>query len=165
MYLTLDPAFGQVSWYGKGPQESYMDRQNGSKIATYTGPVEEQFHRYSRPQETGNKTAVRWISVSNPKVTLTASSPKLLYSSIWPFMMEELDHRSEDGQRSASGLVPVTKRHGADIKIGETYQWNLDGKQMGVGGDNSWGRMVHEEYRIDANLPYRYSFLIVPESR
>jgi len=165
MYLTLNRDFNQVSWYGKGPQESYLDRQTGSKLALYSGLVEEQFHRYSRPQETGNKMGVRWISVKNEKSSLTASKSNHLSSSIWPFMMEQLDHKAEDGQESASGLVPVTKRHGADILLGDTYQWNLDATQMGVGGDNSWGRMVHEKYRIDANVPHRYSFSIKPEAR
>lgn len=165
LYLTIDPSFKKVSWYGKGPHETYLDRQSGGKLALYSGLTEEQFHRYSRPQETGNKMSVRWISLKNDKVELTASKSNYLSTSIWPFMMEQLDHRAEDGQESASGLVPVTKKHGADIELGETYQWNLDAIQMGVGGDNSWGRMVHKKYRIDANKPLRYRFSIVPKSR
>jgi len=68
----------------------------------------------------------------------------------------------KDGGKSASGLVPVSTRHGADIRIGGTVQWNIDHLQMGVGGDNSWGRLVHKEYTITPG-EYRYSFKIVPE--
>jgi beta-galactosidase len=75
--------------------------------------------------------------------------------------MKEIDFNSEDAGISASGLVPVTKRHGADIKIGNTIQWNIDYLQMGVGGDNSWGAMVHDEYTIPPKL-YKYSFSIQP---
>ena len=163
MYLTLPKDFVNVEWYGKGPDESYWDRKTGQKIARYSGNIEDQFHRYSRPQETGNKTDVRWIKVSNGKILLKAQSEnRLLNSSVWPFSMHELDFNTEtDGAASASGLVPVTKKHGADIKLGNTIQWNIDFQQMGVGGDNSWGAPVHEEYTIQPKR-YVYSFSIQP---
>lgn len=75
---------------------------------------------------------------------------------------QKLILKSSDASASASGLVPVTTKHGADIKIGETVQWNIDYLQMGVGGDTSWGRHVHPEYTIPANKGYKYSFIILP---
>lgn len=163
MYLTLPKDFTTMEWYGKGPEESYWDRKTGLKTGLYWGKVEEQFHRYSRPQETGNKTDVRWITISNEKITLKAqSNNQFINSSTWPFAMTELDFNSEkDGAASASGLVPVTKKHGADIKIGNTVQWNIDYQQMGVGGDNSWRAHVHDEYTIQPQR-YAYSFSIQP---
>ena len=163
MYLTLPKDFINVEWYGKGPEESYWDRKTGLKTGLYAGKVEEQFHRYSRPQETGNKTDVRWVALSNAKISLKAQSDnRLLSTSVWPFAMEELDFNSAtDGAASASGLVPVTKKHGADIKIGNTVQWNIDYQQMGVGGDNSWRAPVHDEYMIKPQR-YQYSFSIQP---
>lgn len=163
MYLTLPKDFENVEWYGKGPEESYWDRKTGIKTGIYQGKVEKQFHRYSRPQETGNKTDVRWITLSNGKISLKAQSDNhLLNSSTWPFSMKELDFNTEkDGAASASGLVPVTKKHGADIKIGNTVQWNIDYQQMGVGGDNSWRAHVHDEYTIEPKL-FTYSFTIQP---
>ncbi len=62
--------------------------------------------------------------------------------------MRELDFNSEEGGKSASGLVPVTSKHGAQIQTGKIVQWNIDHLQMGVGGDTSWGRLVHDEYVI-----------------
>lgn len=162
MYLTIPKSFTEVSWYGKGPKETYWDRKTGQKIGMYSGTIVDQFERYSRPQETGNKTDVRWMKVSSEKINLTVSSNQFLNTSVWPFSMTELDFTSDDGAASASGLVPVTKKHGADIKIGETVQWNIDYKQMGVGGDTSWGRLVHPEYTIPANTSYSYSFTIQP---
>ena len=162
MYITLSNDFKEVSWYGKGPEESYWDRQTGQKIGLYSGTIEAQFERYSRPQESGNKTNVRWMEVSSNALSLKASSESILNVSVWPFTMKEIDFNSEDAGESASGLVPVTKKHGADIKIGETVQWNIDFLQMGVGGDTSWGRLVHPEYTIPANKTYKYSFKIVP---
>jgi len=163
MYLTLNDSFKTMTWYGRGPNESYWDRKTGQKTGLYSGKIEEQFHRYSRPQETGNKTDVRWVEVSGEYLTLRASSNQLLNSSAWPFTMEVLDFNNKEGGESASGLVPVTKKHGADIKIGQTIQWNIDYLQMGVGGDTSWGRLVHPEYTIPADKSYEYTFMIEPK--
>jgi beta-galactosidase len=162
MYLTLPQSFTEVSWYGKGPEESYWDRKTGQKTGVYSGKVNDQFHAYSRPQETGNKTDIRWMQVSSPNMDLKMTSTQLLNASIWPFSMTELDFSSDDGAQSASGLVPVTKKHGADIQLGKTIQWNIDLLQMGVGGDTSWGRLVHDEYTISADQSYSYSFTITP---
>lgn len=165
MYLTLPQSFAKTSWYGKGPQESYWDRKTGAKTGRYANDVSNGFEYYSRPQETGNKTDVRWIQVSSNKLSLKASGNNtLLNSSIWPFDMPEIDFDAEhDASESASGLVPVTKKHGADIQIGKTIQWNIDYLQMGVGGDTSWGRLVHPEYTIPASKSYNYSFTIEPK--
>ncbi len=164
MFLTLPNTFTDVEWYGKGPEESYWDRKTGQKIGVYSGEIIDQFHRYSRPQETGNKTDVRWMEVSSKDLKLLVNSNELLNASVLPFSMQEIDFNSKDAGESASGLVPVTKKHGADIKIGEIVQWNIDYIQMGLGGDTSWGRLVHEEYTIPSKN-YSYSFTIQPTKK
>lgn len=163
MYFTLSNDFKEVSWYGKGPEESYWDRKTGQKTGVYSGKIVDQFKRYSRPQETGNKSEVRWMALTSKNLSLKVSSSYLLNASTWPFAMTELDFTSDEAGESASGLVPVTKKHGADIKLGNTIQWNIDYLQMGVGGDTSWGRLVHSEYTIPANKTYQYSFTIEPK--
>jgi len=164
--LTLPNSFIHMSWYGRGPFETYWDRKSAGKIGIYDGLIEDQFHRYSRPQETGNKTDVRWMKLTSEQISLTVSSTdnQLINCSAWPFPTSELDFAAgKDGGQSASGLVPVTSKHGAFIKTGKIVQWNIDHLQMGVGGDTSWGRLVHEEYCI-APKQYRYSFVIIPEN-
>ena len=126
MYMFLKNSFETVSWYGNGPEESYWDRKTGQKLGLFSDEINEQFHRYSRPQETGNKTDVRWVKLSSSNLTLSVTSPISLNTSVWPFNMQELDFNSEEALESASGLVPVTKKHGADINIGTTVQWNID---------------------------------------
>ena len=163
MYLTLPNSFTEASWYGNGPEESYWDRKSGQKVGLYSGEIKDQFHVYSRPQETGNKSDVRWMEIRSEHLKLKMTSNQLLNASVWPFTMSELDFHSDEGGESASGLVPVTKKHGADIKIGETVQWNIDLMQMGLGGDTSWGRLVHPEYTISGNEAYTYSFRISPK--
>jgi len=163
MYLTLPSSFTEMKWYGKGPHDSYWDRKFGARIGVYTTDLVNDFHRYSRPQETGNKTDVRWAQLSGSTISVKVQSNfgQLLNTSAWPCSMKELDFFSYEASASASGLVPVTKKHGADIKTGEVVQWNIDLLQMGVGGDTSWGRFVHEEYTISPQ-PYTYSFTILP---
>lgn len=163
MYMTLPKSFTEVGWYGNGPDESYWDRKTGQKIGLYSGNIVEQFHVYSRPQETGNKSDIRWMEVMKDNLKLRMTSNQLLNASVWPFAMAEIDFHSDEGGESASGLVPVTKKHGADMKIGETVQWNIDLMQMGLGGDTSWGRLVHPEYTISGNEYHTYSFTISPK--
>ncbi len=165
MFLTLPDRFTETSWYGRGPHETYWDRKFSGKIGIYSGAIKDQFHRYPRPQETGNHTDLRWMQISSGSLHLRAHTGdnQLLNGSVWPFSTSELDYvEGKDGGQSASGLVPLSARHGADIRTGPTVQWNLDHLLMGVGGDNSWGRMVHREYTIPVK-EYRYSFRIVPE--
>jgi len=164
MFLSLPKDFTETSWYGRGPHETYWDRKSSGRIGIYNGAIDEQFHRYSRPQETGNKTDLRWMSVSSGNIDLKVypNDNHLLNGSVWPFNTSELDYvEGKDGGQSASGLVPVSTRHGAEIKSGPTIQWNIDHLQMGVGGDTSWGRLVHKEYTIPPGK-YNYSFVLVP---
>jgi len=167
MYFILPNNFTQTVWYGRGPHFTYWDRLTSGKIGIYQGAVADQFHRYSRPQETGNKTDIRWMQLSSDEISITAypADSFLLNGSVWPFTGSELEYEAgKDGGESASGLVPLSSRHGAEIKAGPRIQWNIDHLQMGVGGDNSWGRPVHKEYTIPAG-EYRYSFTMVPSLR
>jgi beta-galactosidase len=141
--FEMDGSFEQISWYGKGPHESYWDRQTGAKIGSYSGKVEEQFIPYLRPQECGNKTEVRFAKVTNLEdvgFLITAPTPfewsALPYA---PFELEEYDHVYK---------LPVS---------GKTVV-RVNYKQMGVGGDDSWGARTHPEFTLPANRPYVFRF-------
>lgn len=162
--LLLPKSFTHTDWYGRGPHESYWDRKSSANIGIYKGLIKDQFHRYSRPQETGNKTDIRWMRISQENLGLVVMpvDGQYLNGSVWPFESDELDFiLGKDGGASASGLVPITSKHGAQIKSGNYIQWNIDHLQMGVGGDTSWGRLVHDEYCIPA-VEYYYSFILKP---
>jgi len=166
MKMLLPGEYTGMSWYGRGPHETYWDRKSSGRIGIWEGEISDQYHRYPRPQETGNKTDLRWLEISSNDIYLYTESmdQHLLNGSAWPFTTDELDFvPGKDGGESASGLVPVTSRHGADIREGKLVQVNIDHKQMGVGGDTSWGRQVHDEYTIPAEQ-YRYSFIIRAET-
>jgi beta-galactosidase len=135
MQLAIPGEFNMMTWYGRGPHESYWDRKSGASVGIYSGPVEDQIHEYVRPQETGNKTDVRWVALTNKdSVGLLAVGMPLLSVSAWPYTMQDLENA----------------RHIHELPRRDTITVNLDYKQMGVGGDNSWGARTHPEYTLPA---------------
>ncbi|MBL0739892.1 glycoside hydrolase family 2 TIM barrel-domain containing protein [Chryseolinea lacunae] len=160
MQLTLPQEFQYMSWYGRGPYESYADRKSGAAVGVYKGMLWDQVYRYPRPQETGNKTDVRWMTLASADgIGLKLETDdQLLSSSAWPFSQDELDFKEGKG-KSASGLVPNVSKHSYDVVQRDFVTWNIDLKQMGVGGDNSWGAPVHDAYKIKP-VEYRYSFVL-----
>jgi beta-galactosidase len=146
LQAELPGEFDTMTWYGRGPHESYWDRKTGAAIGRYSGPVEEQYHRYVRPQETGNKTDVRWMALTNKDgVGLRAEGMPLMEGSAWPFTQDDLEAATHDY------LLPRR----------DTVTVNFDFKQMGVGGDNSWEARVHEEYTLPA-VAYGWELLLRP---
>ena len=108
--------------------------------------MEEQIHEYVRPQENGNKTDVRWVALTNDDgVGLLAVGMPLLSVSAWPYTMGDLEGAE----------------HPHELPRRETITLNLDYKQMGVGGDNSWGARTHPEYTLPPK-PYGYRFRLRP---
>ncbi len=151
-----------MHYFGRGPEETYADRKTGNALGWHHLPVEQAFHRYSRPQETGQKTDVRYAAVAdNTGRGLLVTAATQLQTSFWPFALDDIDFRAGDSQDSASGLVPVTQNHGGEIPLRDFVTWNIDAKQMGVGGDTSWGRPVHKPYRIEPKS-MRFSFSLLP---
>ena len=163
MQLTLSGQFQQLSWFGRGPHESYADRKTSAQISLYKSLVKDQVHHYSRPQENANKTDVRWMALKdNTGLGLLVVGDHVLSASAWPYKQSDIDFiAGKDGEVSASGLVPVTSKHGAEVPIRNLVTVNIDHKQMGVGGDTSWGRLVHAQYTIPAKS-YQYGFTLVP---
>lgn len=146
MQLQIPGEFHTVNWYGRGPQENYWDRNTGAAVGRYAEQVANFAFPYVKPGETGNRTDVRWVTFTNAAgVGLKATGMPLLSISAWPFRMEEFERH----------------RHPSEFVLSEDVTVNLDYRQMGVGGDNSWGALQHPEYRLPAQ-PYRYSFRIAP---
>jgi beta-galactosidase len=167
MNMTLPGDFIRLNWYGRGPWESYWDRKTGAPVGAYGGSVGEQVHPYVRPQETGNKTDVRWLALSNGNgVGLMAVGVPLLSASARPFLNQDLDFETKSGVEGEN-LGPrelIVMRHSNDVKPRDLVTLNLDYKQRGVGGDNSWGAMPHEQYRLQTQS-LSYSFYLVPFSK
>jgi len=144
MQMGVPAEFNRVEWFGRGPYENYIDRKEGAAVGVYRSTVDEMFHHYIEPQETGNRCDVRWLKITdNEGFGLEVRGLPLLSMSAWPYTMEEI----EDSM------------HTYELDRADHLVVNLDYRQMGVGGDNSWGARPHEKYRLPAR-PYSYSFVL-----
>ena len=159
--MQVKREFDNMSWYGKGPFESYWDRKTGAKIGIYSGKVSEQYWPYIRPQENGNKSDVRWVSLTDKlgKGMKITGLPMVDISAHHQIMedfesMERTDGRHRDGDT-------VKNRHTLDVPFRDLTTLNVDYRQMGVGGDNSWGAFTHEEYLLKASS-YTLHFYVEP---
>jgi beta-galactosidase len=150
MRMQLPRQYDNLSFYGRGPWENYRDRNTSSFVGLYKDDVKNQFAwNYIRPQESGYKTDVRWL-------TLTDSMGKgLQITGVQPICFSATNNSSED-------LDPgLTKKqqHLTDIKPGKEVYLNVDLNQRGVGGDNSWGALPHDPYRM-LDKKYSYSYVM-----
>ncbi|WP_462318513.1 beta-galactosidase, LacZ type [Marinilabilia sp.] len=160
MTLLMPREFDQMKWYGRGPQESYQDRKSAAFVDVYSGSVAEQYWPYLRPQENGNKTDVRWLSISNNQgVGLLFTGHQLLEVSAHHNILQ--DFESPMDEKGHKIEHPDAHRHTTDVKPRELTSVDIDLMQMGVGGDNSWGAWTHEKYRL-TKQEYVYSFSIEP---
>ena len=100
MKFSVPGSFNNVSWFGRGPHESYWDRKSSAAINYYSGPIWEQSFQYVRPQETGNKTDVYWMAISNDKNGLIAIGLPQFDGSVHHYPYSDLDY------------YPGTRRHG-----------------------------------------------------
>ena len=145
MLLTLDQSFNHLTWYGKGPHENYWDREKSAKVGIYRGRVKEQYTPYLKPQECGNKTGVRWATLTNDSgVGLKVIGEPTVELNALPYTPFELEEHDYFYQLPESNQVVLRVNY----------------KQMGVGGDDSWGQKTHPEFTLYANRTYHYSFTI-----
>ncbi|MGB0931272.1 MAG: glycoside hydrolase family 2 TIM barrel-domain containing protein, partial [Chitinophagales bacterium] len=155
MTLQMPKTFDKLKWYGRGAHESYWDRKTSALVGLYEGKVSEQVHPYMRPQETGNKSDVRWATLTDEqgrglKVSFVEGD-ELLNVSANHFAMEDLD-----------GGETKSQTHSGELEERDWTTFNIDLQQMGVGGNNSWGALPLEKYQLPAR-GYGYSFLLEVE--
>lgn len=152
MRVILNPEFDQVTWFGRGPFDNYADRNYAAHIDLYHMRADSLFHPYPRAQESGYRTGVRWMTLANQQgLGLSATGAPEISTGVLHFDMRHLDF-DKDAKLNV---------HGGSMTNEPLIWWNIDAKQTGVGGDNSWGAEAHPQYR----LPYRdysYSFTLRP---
>ena len=142
----------QMQWYGRGPHESYWDRQTSAFVGHYRGSVWEQYHPYVRAQETGNKTDVSWVTLTNNQgIGLQISGTPDLFVNAQQFDTDLLYHKPSRERNN----------HGGRISPSDVISLHVDYRQTGVGGDNSWGARTHARYSLPART-YEYSYVIAP---
>ncbi|MDR2813759.1 MAG: DUF4981 domain-containing protein [Prevotellaceae bacterium] len=149
--FVIPKQYGNLTYYGRGPWENYADRSYAANVGLYKSTVDEQFFPYVRPQENGNKTDVRWLSLTDKKgkgLKITGELP-IEFSALF-YSIDDLDPEKDRKQYHSGEL---TKRN-------EIYL-NVDYRQAGVAGINSWGALPLEQYRVKYGS-YRYAYVIQP---
>lgn len=142
MLFQLDADFDHVEWYGNGPEETYEDRKKGAKLGIYRNLVKDNMARYMVPQECGNKTDVRYAKITDRKGRgILFTGDKINFSAL-PYTPHEMEN--------ARHSYELPKVHYTVVRVSK--------KQMGVGGDDSWGAPVHPEYRIDVSKKLEFTF-------
>lgn len=140
--FKLDADYDTVKWYGLGPQETYEDRQHGGKYGVYENKVADNIAEYLVPQESGNKCRVRYAKVMDKKGRgMMFFGDELSFSAL-PYTPHELENAAHHFE-----LPPV---HYTVVRVAK--------KQMGVGGDDSWGAHTHPEYLLDASEKMEFTF-------
>ena len=142
--FKLKEDMGDFTYYGYGPEENYSDRASGARLDVFASNAKDNLPGYLNPQECGNRTGVRWVELGGELRITAKENP--LEMSVLPYSAYELEHA----------------RHLHELPDSR-YTWlRLAAKQMGVGGDDSWGAPVHEEFRIPAAIPMELNFTISP---
>ena len=149
MIMSLSGDQNNFTWYGRGPHENYVDRNQDAFMGVWTGEVKDQAYAYYRPQETGNKTDVRWL-------TLTGRNGRgIEVKGAQPLSVSATNYRPED----LDAGITKKQQHWSDVKPRRETILCVDLFQRGVAGLNSWGASPLNEYRFSGK-EYSYGYTI-----
>ncbi|NWK53993.1 DUF4981 domain-containing protein [Verrucomicrobiaceae bacterium N1E253] len=145
MQCLIPASYQQFQWRGIGPHECYLDRRASGYTGTFSCTVPELAHPYSKPQETGNRMDIRWMTFTNDagkKLHITALGKHLLQGGAYPCLMSDL----EQGD------------HPCDIPQRDVITVNIDLASQGLGGITSWGALPMKKHMLNKSETYTYAF-------
>ncbi|MDX1936818.1 MAG: glycoside hydrolase family 2 TIM barrel-domain containing protein [Flavihumibacter sp.] len=148
MQMGINRSFENISWFGRGPFENYIDKKYAADVGLYNLPLNEFMENYVVPQENGNRTDVRWMFLADKqKEGLLIVADSLISMSAWPYTEENIQNAKHTNKLNDAGFITL----------------NIDLIQMGVGGNDSWSDVAAplEKYQVPAK-DYQYRFYIVP---
>ncbi|MEU0575813.1 glycoside hydrolase family 2 TIM barrel-domain containing protein [Streptomyces griseoincarnatus] len=146
--LFLPRRLDRLHWYGRGPEENHWDRNTGTDVGRWSSTVAEQWTPYIRPQENGNKTDVRWAALTDRTGRgLLVTGEPLVEINASHFTPEDL----------SAGV-----RHDYQLTPRDAVVLRVNHRQMGVGGDDSWGAHTHDEFKLFADRDYAYTYRLRP---
>ncbi len=166
MNVELIRSLDQVEWFGRGPHENYSDRKESANVGRYQNTVSDHYVPYMRPQENGYKTDVRWLSLSDADTGLLVLADELISFSVSHNRLNDfvppmkIAITSEDGPAARVNDERVNV-HVNDVKPRDLISLDIDLGQMGVGGDDSWGKRTLQQYSLNESS-YHYSFSLIP---
>ncbi len=178
LQIQLPAEYRNLTYFGRGPLENYIDRKASAFVDLYQSTVSQQYVPYVRPQENGYKTDITWIALSNENgsgLMVVAQDPKIgLGMSALHMLNEDFDTTQGLDYVGNSELEPAYRidgipevnesKHINDIRERDLVQLNIDLGQRGVGGDDSWGAKPLNKYLMKPDMAYEYGFTLVPYS-
>nr|WP_044138240.1 glycoside hydrolase family 2 TIM barrel-domain containing protein [Bacteroides oleiciplenus] len=178
MRFRLPVDMNLITYFGRGPEENYIDRNAGVTVDLFQNTAEQMYFPYVRPQENGHRTDTRWLTLKKKNgkgLTIYADHTMgftALRNSIEDFDGEEailrdyqwLNRNEEELKHDTIAAKNVRPRqtHINDITPENFVEVCIDMKQMGVGGYDSWGAIPDSQYLIPANQEYQWGVTIVP---
>ncbi len=148
MQMQVPASMHNVRYYGRGPEATYQDRQF-ERIGIFQTTVDDMWMDYSQPQENGNRSDVRWVTMTDDagRGLLFVGKPAINFSA---------KHYAQD--------VIEQAKYAFQMERSDAIHVNVDGAQTGVGGNNSWGATPLSEYQL-RNEPMAYRFRMMPMDR
>ena len=140
--FKFDADYNQVTWYGMGPEETYVDRCQGAKLGIYKNKVEDNMAKYLVPQECGNKVGVRWATVTDRKGRGMLFAGDQIEFSALPYTPHEMEN--------AMHPYELPQVHYTVVRVSK--------QQMGIAGDDSWGAKTHPEYLLNTDEKMTFTF-------
>ena len=176
MRLQLPKKYENMTYFGRGPWENYVDRKASAFIDLYKSKVKDQYVPYVRPQENGYKTDVRWSAFAdaNNNGLLVVANNQLQGIGISALHIPNEDFDTTSGiaysgnetlkeEFRTDGIPQINaSKHINDIKEQDLVQLNIDLGQRGVAGDNSWGGKPQQKYLMKGQQKHNYSFYLIP---
>ncbi len=161
MQMAMPGEFSVMEFFGLGPHENYSDRASSALVGHYVQRVEDQYHYgYARPQESGTKTGLKWMKVTDGNgCGFEIASDVKFSASALPFSAAEMDVRMQ-GNNQAHSLELKPLAFEGRRSLGRTWV-NFDLAQQGLACVNSWGAWPMEQYRIKAE-PMTFRFILRP---
>ena len=138
--------YHMLEWFAFGPEENYEDRSKGARLGIFKNTVKENVSEYVMPQESGNRTGVRWVKITNPtgQGVKISTIDKPVECNISPYTAFEIE--------SAAHHYELPNVHYTVITVAR--------RQMGVGGDDSWGAPVQKNHIIEADQQMEFEFML-----
>ncbi len=162
--MQLTNQFDQLTYYGRGPEENYIDRKTSQFVGEYTCPVKEMYEGYIRPQENEHRTDVRWLALTKKSGMglLVVADDKIEFNAS-NYLMEDLDS-GDYVDRGAPVSEETDNRHLTDPQPQKLVDLFIDYRMMGIGGDNSWGALPLDQYQIKPGMDHgiEYGFTLIP---
>jgi beta-galactosidase len=147
LQTQIPAAFRQITWFGRGPEESMRDRKSGYAVGIYDLDIEEFIHNYVRPQENANRCDVRWARFTDAQghaIQIRSTGDRPFNFCAWPYTMADLER--------ADHIHELPRR--------ETITLNIDYAQKGVGDLSSAYRGLPDDAQLLAGEPCEFSFVV-----